>query len=228
VDLANNTPHRAANNAGQGEPCPGCRRLLPIRFKKPGEATAHWECTACHTPVTGLLLKEAAVKLAETIRIGRAHFDTTALPAVPSRLRDLVTEFIESRRSNPPTDERRKLPRSPVELDVIISLLDENWVPQAKPLLAIGIDLTSHGLGVVTTTQIDAQYAAVEVRLPGGIAQILCQVVWTKDIGHGYFNSGMHFLLRFGRSSTKSVSGVRHGESSIRCQLSDTQPMPDN
>jgi hypothetical protein len=186
----------------QGEPCPSCRRLLPIRLRTAGEVTAHWECTACRTPLTGILLKDQAEKSMEAICIGRAHFDTTGAPAIPFRLRELVREFVDSRRKSPPTDDRRKSVRVPMELDVTMSLLDENWTPQARPLLGIGIDLTPHGLGLITTCQIEAKYAAVQIRLPVGVAQILCRIVWTKDIGHGFFNSGMQFLARFGRSPT--------------------------
>jgi hypothetical protein len=185
---------------GPGEPCPGCQRVLPIRLRNAGEAAAHWECTACRMPLTGILLKEQAEKSIEAIRIGRAHFDTTGVPAIASRLRDLVKEFVESRRKNQRTDERRKSVRVPMELEVIVSLLDDNWNPQARPLQGIGIDLTPHGLGLVTTFHIESKYAAVQIRLPTGVVQILCRVVWTKDIGHGFFNTGMQFLARFGRS----------------------------
>ena len=204
--MSDGTSNEAASQAPvvderQGEPCPGCRRVLPIRLRKAGEAAVHWECTACRTPLTGILLKDKAEKSIEAIRIGRVHFDTTGVPGIPVRLRELVKEFVDSRRKNPPTDERRKSVRVPMELDVTVSLLDENWNPQAKPLLGIGIDLTPHGLGLVTTCQIESKYAAVQIRLPAGVVQILCRVVWTKDIGHGFFNTGMQFLSRFGRGS---------------------------
>jgi hypothetical protein len=169
--------------------------------------------------LTGILLKEQAQKSVEAIRIGRVHFDTIGVPEIPFRLRQLVKEFIDSRRKNPPVDERRKTVRVPMELDVTVSLLDDNWTPQAKPLFGIGIDLTQHGLGVVTTCHIEAKLAAIQIRLPAGVVQILCRIVWTKDIGHGFFNSGLQFLMRFGRSS-KQVSGVG-------CQVSDTELTPD-
>jgi hypothetical protein len=60
----------------------------------------------------------------------------------------------------------------------------------------------------------------VQIRLPAGIVQILCRIVWTKDVGHGFFNSGLQFLQRFGRSS-KPVSGVG-------CQVSDAELTPDS
>src|SRR5688572_17426382 len=166
-----NEPARqgATADTGQGEPCPGCRRLLPIRSRKAGEATAHWECTACRTPLTGILLKEQTEKSVEAIRIGRVHFDTTGAPSIPPRLRELVKEFVDTRLRNPPVDERRKTVRVPMELDVTVLLLDDNWTPQAKPLLGIGIDLTQHGLGLITTCHIEAKHAAVQIRLPAGI-----------------------------------------------------------
>jgi hypothetical protein len=185
----------------QGEPCPGCRRPLPIRAKKSGEVAAHWECALCHTPLTGILLKDLAAKTADSIRFGRMQLDTTGVVPIPARLRQLVQEFVDSRRRNAPTDERRKAVRVPVELDLKVLLVDETWNPHAKPLLGIAIDLTPHGIGIVTTSPVEAKLAAIEVRLPSGVAQILCQVVWTKDIGHGCFNSGLQFLLRFGRST---------------------------
>ena len=197
--------HEPVVDQEQGEVCPGCRRLLPIRLRKTGETAAHWECTACDTPLTGILLKDKAKKSVEAIRIGRVHFDTTGVPTLPFRLRQLVKEFVDSRRKNPRTDERRKLVRVPVELDVTVSLLDDQWTPHARPLLGIGIDLTQHGLGLITTCQIEANYAAVQIRFPAGIVQILCRVVWTKDIGHGFFNSGIQFLSRFGRNTTSIV-----------------------
>jgi hypothetical protein len=213
--------HEAAVEHEPGEPCSGCRRMLPIRFRKSGETAAHWECTACRTPLTGILLKAQAEKSIEAIRIGRLHFDTSGAPAIPLRLQQLVKEFVESRLKNPPTDDRRKIVRVPTELEVTVLLLDNQWNPQARPLLGIGIDLTQHGLGLITTCQIEAEYAAVQIRLPSGVAQILCRVVWTKDIGHGFFNSGLHFLMRFGRNAEKQVSGVGS-------QVSDIDPTADN
>jgi hypothetical protein len=151
--------------------------------------------------LTGILLKDLTAQTADSIRFGRAQFDTVGVAPIPTPLRQLVKEFVDSRRRNSPTDERRKAIRVPVELDVTILLVDETWNPRAKPLKGIAIDVTPHGIGIVTTSPVDANLAAVEVRLPADIAQILCQVVWTKDIGHGLFNSGLQFLLRFGRGT---------------------------
>jgi hypothetical protein len=195
----------AVRDKGQGEPCPSCRRPLPIRAKKPEEVAVNWECDNCHAPMTGVLLKDLAAKTADAIRFGRAHFDTMGVPPIPQPMRQLVKEFAESRRKITPGDERRKMARVPVELDVIILLLDENWIPRSKPHLGIGIDLTPHGIGVVTTSPVNATFVAIEFHLPTGVAQIGCQVVWTKDIGHGFFNSGLQFLLRFGRSPTNGA-----------------------
>jgi hypothetical protein len=150
--------------------------------------------------LTGILLKEQAEKTVEAIRIGRVHFNTMGAPPIPLRLRQLVKEFVDCRLRNPPVDDRRKTVRVPMELDVTVLLLDDNWTPQARPLLGIGIDLTQHGLGLITTCQIEEKHAAVQIRLPAGVVQILCRIVWTKDIGHGFFNSGLQFLMRFGRN----------------------------
>jgi hypothetical protein len=179
---------------------------LPIRAKRQNETAAHWECANCSTPLTGVLLTEAAVKASDSIRIGKSHFDTAGVPNIPPKLRQLVREFVDSRRNASPADDRRSHPRVPRELDVTVLLLDEHWSPRAKPLLGMAVDITPHGLGMVTTSAIDSKFAAVQIRMPDGVAQILGQVVWTKDIGHGFFNTGLQFILRFGRHA----AGAEH------------------
>jgi hypothetical protein len=200
--VENDAASQAPLAGDHGEPCPGCQRILPIRLQRHGELAAHWECAACRAPLTGVLLKELALKMGETIRIGRAHFDMTGAAPIPSSLRHLVNEFVDRRRRSTPSDQRRKAPRVPQELDVTVLKLDDHWMPRDKPLAGLAVDLSPHGLGVVTAAAIDGQFAAVQFRLPAGVAQILGRIVWTKDLGHGFFSSGLQFLLRFGRGPT--------------------------
>lgn len=194
-------PGGSAAACANAEPCPGCRRSLPIRRARPGETASHWECSACNAPLTGILLKNAAADMASTIRIGQVQLDTAGVPALPTSLRQLVREFVDSRSKNPPASERRKSTRVPRELDVTVLMLDDEWMPRAKPVPGVVVDLSAHGVGLVSTTKIESRYVILQIRLPAGLLQILGEVVWTKDIGHGFFNSGAQFLLRFGRST---------------------------
>src|SRR6476660_4958928 len=47
------------------QPCPRCRRLLPIRAPRKDETGAQWECDDCHAPLVGVFMKQAEVHLAE-------------------------------------------------------------------------------------------------------------------------------------------------------------------
>jgi hypothetical protein len=212
-DFATNQPASLAAAALEAacDPCPGCRRPLPIRAKRHGESAAHWECAACHAQFTGVLVKEAAVRMADAVRISQVHFDAAGVSAIPSMLRELVREFIACRQSNPAADERRAVPRLPAQLDVTVLPLDENWTPRPKPMLGMVIDLAPHGLGMVTSDSIGVEHVAVQFRHPAGLVQILGRVVWTKEIEQGFHNTGVQFLLRFGRSP-------------ILCELSQHAP----
>ena len=187
-----------------GEPCPSCRRPLPVRAKQAGEVAAHWECSACHSPLTGVLLKDMAPRMAESIRINQIHFDTSSVPPLPESLRELVKEFVASRQSNHPPDERRAHARVPLQLDVTVLRLDEHWTPQGKPIVGMAVDLTPNGLGMVTSAPVEAEHVAVQIRHPAGLVQILGQIVWVKEIGPSFHNAGVQFLLRFGRSQAGS------------------------
>jgi hypothetical protein len=186
----------------QGVPCPGCRRMLPIRARRHGEVAAHWECTACHAPFTGILLKDASLRMPESVRIGQVHFDTSSVAPLPVSLRQLVREFVASRRKSlRQNDDRRAVPRVPTQLDVTVLPLDESWTPRSKPLPGMVVDLSSHGLGMVTAQAIEAPHIVVQIRHPAGHVQVLGDVVWTKDIGHGIHGAGVQFLMRFGRNT---------------------------
>jgi hypothetical protein len=152
-------------------------------------------------PLTGVLVQEEAVQKADAIRIGQVHFDTTGVPPIPSSLRQLVREFAACRRERSAPDERPRGSRTPAQFDVQILPLDENWMPCAKPSLGLAIDLTVHGLGMVTPTRLNTQHVAMQIRHPAGVLQLLGEVVWTKEIAVDFYNSGVQFLLRFGRSA---------------------------
>lgn len=192
------TPTAAAVLEGGGEQCPGCRRPLPIREKQAGETAAHWECTACRSPMTGVILKEAATQSADAIRLSQIYFDAKGVPPPPS-LRQLVREFVGCRLRNPDVDERRQVQRDPMLLDLAVVPVDDNWTPRAKPVLGMMIDITASGLGMVTSSTVDAEFVAVQILHPAGPVQLLGKIAWRKDFGPRFHNSGVQFLLRFGR-----------------------------
>ena len=199
-----NTTSTVAVRAGgrpKGEPCPGCQQLLPVRAKRPDEVTTHWECTGCRSPFTGVLLKNAVPLLAAHIHLSQKHFDTTDLPVIPERL-----SRTGSRISEPspltrvdPADERRKSVRVPQQLDVVVVPLDEEWLPQGKPILGIVVDLAADGLGMITTSPVGAPYVVAQIGHGSGFVQLLGKVAWSKDFGHGFHNAGVQFVVRFGR-----------------------------
>lgn len=186
-----------------GEPCPGCQRATPVRAKRPDEVTTHWECTGCQSPMTGVLMKDAAPLLAAHIHLGQRHFDTTGLPPIAPALRQLVQEFLIRRRDqgNPP-DERRKSVRVPQQLDVVVVPLSEEWTPVGKPILGIVVDLAAHGLGMITTANVGAPYVVAQIRHGNSFVQLLGRIAWSKDFGHGFHNAGVQFVVRFGRDAT--------------------------
>jgi hypothetical protein len=140
------------------------------------------------------------VQKAEAVRIGQIHFDTTEVPPIPASLRQLVREFAACRREDSASDNRRAGSRTPAQFDVQILPLDEKWMPCAKPSLGLAIDLTVHGLGMVTPTPLATRQIAMQIRHPAGVLQLVGEVVWTNQITAEFYNSGVQFLLRFGRS----------------------------
>jgi hypothetical protein len=52
---------------------------------------------------------------------------------------------------------------------------------------------------MVTTTSLEDKYVAVQIRNAAHLLQLLGEIVWTKDIGQGFHNTGVQFLLRLGR-----------------------------
>jgi hypothetical protein len=202
----NDVPGRDADIAASSTSAPGydlctnCRRPLPIRAKQPGEIAAHWECAACRAPLTGVLVQKEAVQKAEAVRIGQIQFDTTGVPPIPSSLRQLVREFAACRREDSASDEGPVGARTPAQFDVQILPLDERWMPCARPSLGLAIDLTVHGLGMVTPAPISTRHIAMQIRHPAGVLQLVGEVVWTNQIAAEFYNSGVQLLLRFGRS----------------------------
>jgi hypothetical protein len=191
----------ASGERANGEPCPGCQQPLPLRAKRPDEITTHWECTRCRAPFTGVLLKKAIPSMASQVRLSQKHFDTTGIPAVPVELRELVGEFLICRANqSPPDDDRRKSVRVPQQLDVVVAPLDDEWLPQGKPIQGIVVDLAADGLGMITTAPIGAPYVAAQIGSLDGFVQLLGKVAWSQDSGHGFHNSGLQFVARFGRS----------------------------
>jgi hypothetical protein len=143
--------------------------------------------------------------MAETIRIAQVHFDISRVAPLPVSLKQLVREFVASRRKRlRQDDDRRTARRVPTQLDATVLPLDESWTPRAKPLPGMVVDLSRHGLGMVTAAAIEVKHVVVQIRHPARHVQVLGEVVWTKDIGRGIHGAGIQFLLRFGRSSITS------------------------
>jgi hypothetical protein len=186
--------------------CPGCRLPLPIRAKRQGEVAAHWECAACRAPLTGVLIQDEAARMADAIRIGQVHFDSAEIPPIPASLRQLVREFVTGHQESHEPDRRSAGPRMPVQVDVSIVPLDENWTPRCKPQLGLVVNLTAKGLGMLTTAPIADRHLGLQLRHPAGIVQVLGEVLWTNEIGMGFHNCGVQFLLRLGRSPRANPS----------------------
>jgi hypothetical protein len=188
--------HSAAKTAGTA--CPLCQQSMPLRPALPSESAAHWECSACDAPFTGVVVKDAVIKLAHSVRFGVSEFETGDEPDLPISFRSLVKEFAESRIELATSDERRESSRKAVALDVVFRQLDEHWMPTAKPRLGIVVDLTPHGLGMITPTAIDAGHVAVQICMPAERLQLLGEVMWSRSVGHGFHNAGVRLVLRFG------------------------------
>lgn len=194
-------PGRAIESQPPGEACPGCQRSMPVRAKRPDEVTIHWQCTACRSTLTGVLLKEAMPLLAAHVHLGQNHFDASQVPPVPAALRELVREFLARRQQHgQPPHERRKSPRVSHQLDVILVPLDDDWRPLGKPILGIVVDLSAHGLGMITSAPVVAPYAVAQIQLGNGFVQLLGRIVWAKEVGRGFHNTGLQFVARFGRA----------------------------
>ena len=194
------TQHRLARLDQECQQCPGCRLPLPVRAKRHGEVFAHWECAACRSPLTGILVRDVTPKMAEAVRISQIHFDTRGIEPMPEAMRQLLKEFIALRQQSQQHDERRSEHRIPQQLDVAVVPVVENWTPKGQPVWGTVVDLTSNGLGMVTTSLGGVGHVALQIRHPSGLVQLLGRIAWTKELGQGFQDSGVQFLLRFGRT----------------------------
>lgn len=194
-------------NAEHGDPCPGCRRPLPVRAKRPGEVAAHWECAACRTPLTGVLASGVAASEADAIRLSRVHFDVTNVPPITPAVRQFVNDFMKVRIQSHAPERRVDIPRTSVQLDAIVVPLDTRLSPSGKPVRGIVVDLSPHGLGMITPAPIADQQIVVQIGNPSGMVQVVGDVAWTRDIGSGCHSFGVRFRLRFGRSAVSSEGG---------------------
>ncbi|HEX2474379.1 MAG TPA: hypothetical protein VHK01_06530, partial [Lacipirellulaceae bacterium] len=150
--ITESAPHRLAVVNSASELCPGCRRPLPIRAKQANEIFAHWECAACRSPLTGVLIRDITPKMAESIRIAQFHFDARDAAPMSQSMRNLLQEFIELRQQKRIAHERRAHARIPQQLDVTVVPVDEHWAPRGKPALGMVVNVTSHGLGMVSSS----------------------------------------------------------------------------
>jgi hypothetical protein len=202
ISTTNASQRHASPDGPQGEPCPNCTRPMPLRAKRPDEVTTHWECTGCRSPITGVLLKEAVPLLAAHIHLSQKHFDVRGLRPIPDDFRALVREFLNQRCNQAePQDERRSEVRVPQQLDVTVVPLSENWTPQGKPILGIVVDLSSRGLGMITTAQIQAPYVVTQIQHGTGFVQLLGRIAWSKGFSRGFYSAGVQFVVRLGKDT---------------------------
>jgi hypothetical protein len=205
--VTDSAPHQLAALSSAGELCPGCRRSLPIRARRPNELFAHWECAACRSPLTGVLVNDITPQMAESIRIAQIHFDTRDAAPMPQSMRELLKEFAKLRQQKQTPIERRALLRVPQQLDVIVVPVGEHWTPRGKPVLGMVVDITSQGLGMVTTSLGGVGHVVIQISHQKGFVQLLGRIDWTKDLGQGFQDSGVQFLLRFGPAL--AISGLQ-------------------
>jgi hypothetical protein len=141
-------------------------------------------------------------KLAESIRIAQIHFDARDAAPMPQAMRELLQEFSQLRQQKQTAVERRANPRIPQQLNVTVVPVGECWTPRGKPVVGTVVDITSQGLGMVTTSLGGVGHVAMQIRNPKGLVQLLGRIDWTKDLGQGFQDSGVQFLMRFGPSSS--------------------------
>ncbi len=196
--IIDSAPSRLAVVNSASELCPGCRRPLPIRAKRANEIFAHWECAGCRSPLTGVLVEGVTPKMAESIRIAQIHFDAREAAPMPPSMRELLQEFVKLRRQKQTAHERRAQRRIPQQLDVTVVPVGEHWTPRGKPVLGTVVNVTSLGLGMVTSSLGGVSRVAMQIRNRNGLVQLLGRIIWTKDLGQGFQGSGVQFLLRFG------------------------------
>jgi hypothetical protein len=189
---------------------------LPIRAKRANEVIAHWECAACRSPLSGVLVTGITPKMAEAIRIAPVHFDTREAAPIPQSMRELLQEFAAQRQQKQTANERRAHRRIPQHLDVTVVPVGEHWAPRGKPLLGTVINVTSHGLGMVTSSLRGFGHVAMQIRNQTGLVQLLGKVIWTKALSEGIQISGIQFLLRFGPTTLMAESKANSPEAQTR------------
>ena len=204
-------PHRLAAMSTAGERCPGCHRPLPIRANRSNETFAHWECATCRSPLSGVLVHDITPEMAQSIRIAQVHFDTRDAAPLPESMRELLKEFVRLRQHTQSDDEPSSRQRTAQQLDVIVVPVGENWTPRGKPRLGTVVDLTSIGLGMVTSSLGGVGHVAMQIGGSNGAVQLLGRIAWTKDLGQGIQDSGVQFLLRFGPAPVVAEPKPREG-----------------
>lgn len=191
--------------AAKGQPCPGCRRVLPINDCRNAEIVADWECEACHAPLSGVLLQDATACQAEGVRLAKQYLDADRAEPIPASLRQLVEAFLIRRREKQDSHERRRNPRVACDLDAMVVALDDDWIPYGEPINAVVIDLAAHGLGMMTAVHVTAARLAIQIQCPTGLVQLIGRTAWSNLVGDSFQNTGVEFLVRLGRTALRTV-----------------------
>ena len=98
-------------------------------------------------------------------------------------------------RSRPQGIERRDVERINVTIPVLVTRLDENFIPMEYQYHAISRDISSNGVGLVTTNPIGLMYVLMTFQPYYGEAfNAIGKINRCDDLGY-YFSIGCEFLL---------------------------------
>ena len=185
--------------------CRGCNQCLPLRMSWSHEAAALWECTACGASFAGVFIQELAVSLSKSVRLAQLHFEADHAEPTSDAIRQTLAGVSAEQHTLKYTENRRGS-REPRWLKATAVAFDAGFVLVGPTCRAIVSNLSSHGMMLLTSIQL--QSAVVAVQMHGGpeTIQVLGRVVWSRFLGHGCFGAGVDFATHLGKVPHSNIA----------------------
>jgi hypothetical protein len=122
-----------------------------------------------------------------------AVLDRTNLPFPPRRLLEMVAQCPQRVEH---ATEKRRAPRFRLVTLVPAAPLDEEFQPCGEPFLAVSMDISTCGLGMVHSRMVTCKNLALEIAPPGGKpTRVIARVVRCRPF-NGAFFIGCEFIKR--------------------------------
>ena len=169
------------------------------------EDAALWECTSCGAAFAGVFVHDVVAFLSRNVRLAQLNFETEQAEPSPDAVRQVLAGA-SAEHSNLKYTQARRGSREPLWLKAAAIGFDSDFVLVGPTCRAIVINLSSHGMLLLTAIQLPS--AAVAVQMEGGSEriQVLGRIVWSTYLGHGCHGAGVDFATHLGKVPPVNVT----------------------